>query len=331
MYINVFSPCLVLATIIALCWNSQEASFCSCVSSINSTRSCKMRSCLLLAAIAGLASAAPQPEKRQYIDYEAVVADFVTTVTETPGLKTQTVHYDPTAAISSAAADTTEDPLSQKKRNLQVRSACDPEPTIANTYNIDSSSPSNFQNDPNAAAAANGAATPSGYSQSFKGLTSTVIGYGYLGYQQISSYDPSQCATRCRALAGCLGFNLCKSPICFGGMWHLLTVAVFERAPIVTPGDACPNPTAFANIKCAFWGGPVDAVGAQDSNDTRSSFQVSGHRRWISVNFTTYPLSGRLRWQQRLHHYYRPANLRLLCSHHFEERLHQRAIGLHQP
>ncbi|KAK4498185.1 hypothetical protein PRZ48_010842 [Zasmidium cellare] len=216
-----------------------------------------MKSCILLAAVAGLASAAPQLEKRQYIDYEAAVDDLVPTVTEVPGLKTQTVHYDPTAAISSAAAEATEEPLSQKKRELETRDACDPEPTIANTYNIDVSSPSAFQNDPNAAAAANAAAIPSGYTRNFKALTNTVIGYGYLGYQQISSYDPQQCATRCTALAGCLGFNL-----------------FFERAPVSTPGDACPNPAPFANIKCAFWGGPVEAVGALDSNDTRSDFQV---------------------------------------------------------
>lgn len=54
----------------------------------------------------------------------------------------------------------------------------------------------------------------------------------------------------------------------------LTGVPVFERAPVVTPGDACPDPDAFANIKCAFWGGPVEAVGALDSNDTRSAFQV---------------------------------------------------------
>lgn len=178
------------------------------------TKSLGMKSCILLAAVAGLASAAPQLEKRQYIDYEAVVDDYVPTITEVPGLKTQTVHYDPTAAISSAAAEVTEDPLPQKKRDLEVRSACDPEPTIANTYNIDVSSPSAFQNDPNAAAAANAAAIPSGYSRNFKALTNTVVGYGYLGYQQISSYDPQQCATRCTALAGCLGFNLCKTLCC---------------------------------------------------------------------------------------------------------------------
>lgn len=234
-----------------------------------------MKSGIFLAVVAGLASAAPQVEKRQFIDFAAVVDDLVPTVTETPGLKTQTVHYDPTAAISSAAAEVSQDPLPQKKRGLEARSACDPEPTIANTYNLDVSSPSAFQNDPNAAAAANAASIPSGYTRNFKALTSTVVGYGYLGYQQINSYDPQQCATRCNALSGCLGFNLCESSQCPMQQYLLTGNAVFERAPVATPGDDCPSPDAFANIKCAFWGGPVDAVGALDSNDTRSSFQVS--------------------------------------------------------
>ncbi|KAH0001887.1 uridine permease-like protein Fui1, partial [Aureobasidium melanogenum] len=76
-------------------------------------------------ALAVLAAAAPRP---QLIPLDEI-PDYTPTVTMVPGLTAQVVTYDPTAAISAAAADVTDDPLLQEKRDLlQARAACNPQP-----------------------------------------------------------------------------------------------------------------------------------------------------------------------------------------------------------
>ena len=54
-----------------------------------------------------------------------------------------------------------------------------------------------------------------------------------------------------------------------------MSCVVFELDPVVTPGTGCTNPTATANIKCAYWGGPLTADTATYSGTLRSSFQVA--------------------------------------------------------
>lgn len=55
----------------------------------------------------------------------------------------------------------------------------------------------------------------------------------------------------------------------------LMRCVVFERDPVVEPGAGCTNPNATANIKCAYWGGPVTTDTATYNGTLRSSFQVA--------------------------------------------------------
>jgi hypothetical protein len=48
-----------------------------------------------------------------------------------------------------------------------------------------------------------------------------------------------------------------------------------ERGPSLNPGRNCPNPDAVANVKCSFWGGPVDAATATDKGVLREKFEVA--------------------------------------------------------
>lgn len=205
--------------------------------------------------MAALTVAAPHP---QMIPFDEI-PDYTPTVTMVPGLTAQVITYDPTAAISAAAADVTDDPLLQEKRDLlQARAACNPQPTMANVYGIDVSSAAAFRADTIAAGKANNAVTPSGYSLSFQNSLKASSAYGYLGYQTVSSYDPSICAKKCDSTTGCLAFNI-----------------YFERDPTVEPGTGCTNPSAFANIKCSYWGGNLDSTTATNGGQMRSSFEVA--------------------------------------------------------
>ncbi|THV78875.1 hypothetical protein D6D29_07325 [Aureobasidium pullulans] len=210
---------------------------------------------LAFSALAALAAAAPRP---QLINLDEI-PDYTPTVTMVPGLTAQVVTYDPTAAISAAAADVTDSPLLQEKRDLlQARAACAAQPTMANVYNIDVSSASAFRADTIAAGKANNAVTPSGYALNFQNSGKASSAYGYLGYQTVPSYDPSICANKCNSITGCLAFNI-----------------YFERDPTVEPGTGCTNPSAFANIKCSYWGGNLDTTTLTNGGQMRSSFEVA--------------------------------------------------------
>ena len=93
--------------------------------------------------------------------------------------------------------------------------------------------------------------------QSFSNLQGSNSAYAYMGYTALKSYDAATCASKCKAISGCNAFNI-----------------YFERDPTVEPGDGCTNPTAFANIKCSFWGSALDETTATNDGQWRSSFQV---------------------------------------------------------
>jgi hypothetical protein len=137
------------------------------------------------------------------------------------------------------------------------RAACDPQPIIANTYNVDVSTPEAFNADANIAYQAYNAKTPTGYYQNFKNKAAANSAMNYLGYYVLPSatYDTKWCADKCDAKAGCLAFNI-----------------YFERDPTVDPGANCPDPEAFANIKCSLWGTGLDEKTlSTPANGARSS------------------------------------------------------------
>ncbi|KAK4541626.1 hypothetical protein LTR36_007770 [Oleoguttula mirabilis] len=228
--------------------------------------------------------------------------DFeVPTYTSIQGLSSQNVAYATSTAIASASIEQSESPLSVfpavtsvainaagdsnddssvpsatdavEKRALSKRTACAPQATMSNFYNVNVNNYSAFKADATISSVANAAATPSGYFQNFQNLPGASNAYAYLGYSVISTgYDVNSCATKCTAKSGCLAFNI-----------------YFERDPTVAPGTGCTNPAAFANIKCSFWGSALDGTTANNYGQWQSSFEVGIAG---SNGYTSYEVGG---------------------------------------
>ena len=122
------------------------------------------------------------------------------------------------------------------------------------------------------ASVASGASTPVGYYQNFKNLGAANSAMNYLGYTVVNTYDVDYCAAKCDAKAGCLSFNI-----------------YFERDPTLELAASCPDPDAFVNIKCSFWGTGLDATTANNMGQWREKFEVviGG-----SNAYTSYKLGG---------------------------------------
>ncbi|KAL1310555.1 hypothetical protein AAFC00_000834 [Neodothiora populina] len=124
---------------------------------------------------------------------------------------------------------------------------------------------------------ASAAPTPTGYSQTFSNLNgSTLAGNFYLGYTLMEIYDTQACSAKCNAINGCMAVNI-----------------YFERDPSVDPNDSsCSNPSSTTQIKCVFWGGPVDSSTANNYGQWRNQFQVviAGSNGY--VNNTIVPAAG---------------------------------------
>lgn len=147
------------------------------------------------------------------------------------------------------------------KRGLGKRAACDPQATIANYYNVNVDGHDAFKADPTVSSVALDAPTSSGYFNNFKNAPGANSAYAYMGYAIVNKgktgYDTNWCAKQCDSIAGCLSFNI-----------------YFERDPTIEPGAGCKNPTAFANIKCSFWGTALDSTTANNYGQWRDDFQV---------------------------------------------------------
>lgn len=164
------------------------------------------------------------------------------------------------------------------------RAACDPLPTLPNTYNINLANAQAFRSDAAAASVANNAnPAPTGYYQSFKnlqGAIDTMQSLGRVVANTTKGYDPDFCAAQCNALSDCLAFNI-----------------FFERSPTKTPGPNCPNPPAFANIKCSLWGVAINANTATNRGSRNRQFDsaIAGSNGYISWRFAG-PIEG---WQSQ--------------------------------
>lgn len=177
-----------------------------------------MRSSLaFVAAFASFVAAALKPSLIHLDD----IPEFTTILIEVPGLTAQPINFNPTAAASFVAAQVTPDPVTQRRRGLEVHAACSPERSISNTYNVKPASVSGFQSDLNAAAAAQVSSALSGYRSTLRNSQNAAVAYGYLGYTQITSYNPTTCATKCNFMTACVGFKICKLYIQSGTSWQL--------------------------------------------------------------------------------------------------------------
>ncbi|KAI4715396.1 hypothetical protein E4T48_08427 [Aureobasidium sp. EXF-10727] len=176
----------------------------------------------------------------------------------------------PTAATTSKASVSTS--TSSKKRQRRAASttssssvaaattngaACSPMPNFGYTYTPSNAAPSAFLKDSTLRAQYMSAAVPSNYVWRFAGFYASVSQAGYMFYTELSTYSPTQCASICDANAACKGFNI-----------------YFERAPKLTPGDGCSNPSPQVDVKCAFYSTAVSEANAVNVGSWRSSFNV---------------------------------------------------------
>ncbi|GAB7363785.1 hypothetical protein MBLNU230_g4353t1 [Neophaeotheca triangularis] len=208
---------------------------------------------LMLAALAGIAAAAPEPQNFNFNLIYAVPEHHDTTA--------ETVVYDPTAVLEAAkpqitsAIDDSRRPAASKK--VEKRAACDSQLSGASRAPTVPNDAQGFQASNELAATANGAVTPSGYTLQFSNKQASNNAYGYMGYSNLDSYDTQQCASRCTEYVGCMAFNI-----------------FFQRNPSVEPAAACQNPAPVTNIRCVYWGGPVSEANCNNYGETRENFQV---------------------------------------------------------
>lgn len=237
---------------------------------------------LLLAAVAGLAAAAPRP---QDIDPDVVNAlPSPTLLGPAVTASSEVVLYASSSVISSiqaavSAAPSSDSGDSSEKRKRQAASTCQPQPSgsgpVANPDTV-----SAFLNNPALAAVASAAATaaPATYTNVFTNLQGSTQQTGYLGLHTLTSYDVGKCAAYCDASTFCEAFNL-----------------YFERDPTLNPNDpSCANPPSLTNIKCTLYGYPISANSATNTGQYRNQFQVviagsNGYvKNWVPPSYTNF-------------------------------------------
>ncbi|KAL8738547.1 MAG: hypothetical protein Q9190_007986 [Brigantiaea leucoxantha] len=216
-----------------------------------------MRSACLLAALAGLAYAAPAPQNMNFDEIDS--SDPPAVVGPPPEAVTQPITYDADKEKAAAAASVTEDLSSPSKRSLSKRGVNDPCAPQPDGYGpkpaVDTVAAfSSFQTFTDTAT---NAATPQGYQRSFVNLKASVNANSYMGLYTLQTYDTIKCQQLCDAADLCTAFNI-----------------YFERDPTVNPADACKNPASFTNIKCTLWGSGVTTEAAVNKGQYRRDFQV---------------------------------------------------------
>lgn len=218
-----------------------------------------MRSACLVAALAGLAYAAPKPAP-QNINFEEIESADAPTLTGPPvDAVSQPVSYNENAAKASAVAEVTDDLSSPSKRGLAKRGVndpCAPQPDGYGPKPADDTVAA-FMGFQTFADTSSNAATPQGYQRSFQGLQGSVSANTYMGLYTLKTYDTIKCQQLCDAADSCSGFNI-----------------YFERDPTLAPADGCLNPASFTNIKCTLWGSPVTAESATNKGQWRRDFHV---------------------------------------------------------
>ena len=112
------------------------------------------------------------------------------------------------------------------------------------------------------------APTPAGYVRSFFNKQASSSANSYLGLYTFADYNVSRCAALCDAVDLCTAFNI-----------------YFERDPTVNPGENCPDPSSFTNVKCTLWGSRLTPETATNQGQYRRDFHVviAGSNGMLSV------------------------------------------------
>ncbi|KAL8678941.1 MAG: hypothetical protein Q9186_004757 [Xanthomendoza sp. 1 TL-2023] len=215
-----------------------------------------MRSTCLVAALAGLAYAAPQ-----FINFEEIdSADAPLVTGPAPEAVSEPVTYNEKEAKADAIAQVTEELSTPAKRSLVVgrgvNDPCSPQPDgYGPKPPVDSDAA--FLAHQVFHDTANNAPTPQGYQLSFADKQASVQANTYLGLSTLKTYDTIKCQQLCDAANLCTAFNI-----------------YFERDPVIAPAEACPKPDAFTNIKCTLWGSGVTPESARNQGQYRRDFHV---------------------------------------------------------
>ena len=134
-----------------------------------------------------------------------------------------------------------------KRHAFGTDGSCAPQPLGSGPVSNNPDTADGFLSNPVYASNAKAATTPKGYTQAYVGLNAASTTGGYLGVEELTSYDTAYCASQCCSFwPGCTSFNI-----------------YYERNPTVDPAAACPNPSSTTRIKCSFWSQslvPADAT-----------------------------------------------------------------------
>jgi hypothetical protein len=147
-------------------------------------------------------------------DPDTITVTYIATAAATSAaLAISTAMADGITTVIDAPAAATSDASS--KRGLSKRGTCLPySPGNGPAVHTPDDSVSSWYADSYISGAASAASAPAGYvlADGYSNLDAAVSSSTYLTYTTdgITSYDPTVCAAKCDAIAGCVSFNICK-------------------------------------------------------------------------------------------------------------------------
>lgn len=174
-----------------------------------------MRSTFVISALVAVVAALPAPAPQE-IDLDLVVNIPTPTVIQATGTPDKIVTYDTKAILASATAASSISvavtDAASSAASVVKRSACGPEPSGYGPVTTDpKDDAASFLANPVYANAANAAAVPAGYDQTFRNLNASSSAYGYLGFSYLQSYSPQTCATKCKLLGDVSNSFVCTA------------------------------------------------------------------------------------------------------------------------
>lgn len=161
-------------------------------------------------------------------------------------------------ALSSVDARAVPEQSLARRHAFGTSGQCAPQPLGSGPVTNNPDTADAFEANPVYGASALSAVTPAGWSVAYQNLSAASSTGGYLGYQEITSYNTSYCAAQCCGFwPGCSSFNI-----------------YYERNPTVDPGDNCTDPASTTRIKCSFWSQSLSPSDATNSGQYCANFHV---------------------------------------------------------
>lgn len=95
------------------------------------------------------------------------------------------------------------------------------------------------------------------YEEVFRNSNAASTEPSFVGQAYLKTYETSECAAICDQTPDCRAFNL-----------------YFERAPMLNPAPACPDPEGMVSIKCSLFSSALDPHMATNAGQYREEFSV---------------------------------------------------------